>query len=229
MLNITNLHKSYGKKEVLRALSLHFEQGMISGVVGKNGAGKTTFFRCIAGLEKYQGKISTTLGDINKITGFLDTNPFYLAKLTGREYLQLLCNGRKLKMPPISDINIFDLPLEQYAATYSTGMKKKLAMTGILLQQNEIFIFDEPFNGVDIESNLLMKAIFNKLKAAGKVVLISSHIFPVLEEICDKIYYLENGQINTIADEKIGFKAIEKQMTGTGIMAQLDSLITYIK
>jgi len=197
MLEIKSLHKSYGEKEVLKGINLAFSTGKISGVVGKNGAGKTTLFRCIAGLEKHLGTIEFEGGGLAQKTGFLTTNPYYLSKLTGQEYLQLVCNGRNILMPDMSKVNIFDLPLQQYAATYSTGIKKKLALTGILIQKNELFILDEPFSGVDIESNLLIKAVLQKLKEADKIVLVSSHVFPALEEICDDLHYLENGQIKS--------------------------------
>jgi len=224
MLEIKSLHKSYRKKEVLRDINLSFRPGVISGVVGKNGAGKTTLFRCIAGLEKYVGTIAYSEGELANLTGFLSTNPYYLAKLTGKEYLQLLCNGRNIPLPDLSTANIFDLPLEQYAATYSTGMKKKLALTGVLLQKNEIFILDEPFSGVDIESNLLLQEVLKKLRSLNKIVLISSHVFPVLEEICDNLNYLENGQIKSMAAGKEDFTKIAEEMSGVGVAKRVEGL-----
>lgn len=224
MLEIKSLHKSYGDKEVLQNINLSFQPGIISGVVGKNGAGKTTLFRCIAGLEKYVGSINYSKGKLADLTGFLSTNPYYLAKLTGKEYLQLLCNGRNIPLPDLSTANIFDLPLEQYASTYSTGMKKKLALTGVLLQKNEIFILDEPFSGVDIESNLLLQKVLKKLRSLNKIVIISSHVFPVLEEICDNLNYLENGQIKSMAAGKEDFAKIAKQMSGVGVAKRIEDL-----
>ena len=107
--------------------------------------------------------------------------------------------------------NIFDLPLDQYASTYSTGMKKKLALTAILLQENDYFILDEPFNGVDIQSNIVLTEIIKELKKLNKIVLISSHIFSTLNTICDEIHLLQKGQeIKTV--QKEGFKALEEEM-----------------
>ncbi|MGK0366162.1 MAG: ABC-2 type transport system ATP-binding protein [Saprospiraceae bacterium] len=224
MLEIKSLHKSYAEKEVLKDINLTFQPGVISGVVGKNGAGKTTLFRCIAGLEKYLGTIQYSKGELANLTGFLSTNPYYLAKLTGKEYLQLLCNGRDIPLPDLSNANIFDLPLDQYAATYSTGMKKKLALTGVLLQKNEIFILDEPFSGVDIESNLLLQEVLKKLRSLNKIVIISSHVFPVLEEICDNLNYLENGQIKSMAAGKEDFAKIAEEMSGEGVAKRIEGL-----
>jgi ABC-2 type transport system ATP-binding protein len=94
----------------------------------------------------------------------------------------------------LEEKNIFELPLDQYAVTYSTGMKKKLALTAILLQNNQVFILDEPYNGVDIQSNLIITAIIHELKSLGKTIIISSHIFSTLKATCDEIHLLQNGQ-----------------------------------
>jgi ABC-2 type transport system ATP-binding protein len=97
-------------------------------------------------------------------------------------------------------VNMFDLPLKKFASNYSTGMKKKLALTAILIQNNEVFILDEPFNGVDLQSNLKLKSTFLKLREEGKTVLISSHIFSTLSEICDEIHLIQNGTVSMSAD-----------------------------
>ena len=141
------------------------------------------------------GKIEYSNGILKNVTGFLYTNPYFLSKITGLEYLQLLCNARNIQVNNLEDKNIFDLPLNQYADTYSTGMKKKLALTAILLQNNDVFILDEPFNGVDIQSNIVIKEVLVKLKELNKIVILSSHIFSVLGETCDLLHHLKNGEI----------------------------------
>ncbi len=142
MIAIRNLTMTYGENKVLNNLNIEFEKGKVYGIVGENGAGKTTFFRCIAGLEVYDGEIRSTLNPIKNYLGLLLTEPFFFRNITGKEYIQLLCNARNIKIPDIESRNIFDLPLNQYASSYSTGMKKKLALTAILLQSNEYFILD---------------------------------------------------------------------------------------
>jgi len=136
MIVIEALHKNYGKQTVLQNINLNFERGKVYGIVGENGAGKTTLFKCIAGLETFTGSINYNNGILKNVCGFLPTNPYFLTKITGKEYLQLLCNARKIIESDFESKNVFDLPLNKYAETYSTGMKKKLALTGILLQQN---------------------------------------------------------------------------------------------
>lgn len=211
MIKIKELSKLFGNKEVLKNLSMEFSTGNVYGIVGENGAGKTTLFRCIAGLESYSGEIISDVKPLKNHLGLLLTEPFFFTMITGREYIRLLCNARGKTNVDIDNKNIFDLPLDQYASTYSTGMKKKLAITAILLQENEYFILDEPFNGVDIQSNIILTEIILKLKELNKIVIISSHIFSTLSDTCDEIHLLRKGeQIKSV--NKTGFKGLEQEM-----------------
>jgi ABC-type multidrug transport system, ATPase component len=223
MVNIKSLSKSYGNKKVLTNLNLKLINGEVSGMVGENGAGKTTLFRCIAGMENYEGQIDSDVNKLKEQVGFLPTNPNFMSRITGWEYLKLLCVARKIKTENFEEQNIFDLPLSQYAATYSTGMKKKLALMGILLQKNEIYILDEPFNGVDIHSNMIISEIIKKLKARQKTILISSHIFSTLSDCCDNIHLLENGEISKVVTRE-GFSTLDQEMQSFVVGDKVDCL-----
>lgn len=223
MIKINNLSKSYGKNEVLENISMAFVKGKTYGIVGENGAGKTTLFKCIAGLESYSGEIVSDIKPLKNNLGLLLTDPYFFSKMTGKEYIRLLCNARGKTDIEIESKNIFDLPLNQYASTYSTGMKKKLAITAILLQGNEYFILDEPFNGVDIQSNIILTEIILKLKELNKIVLISSHIFSTLSDTCDEIHLLRKGeQIKSV--QKNEFKQLEQEMKEITIGNRIDKL-----
>lgn len=223
MIQIKALSKSYNKNEVLKDINLSFKKGNIYGIVGKNGAGKTTLFSCIAGLETYHGSISYLNKTVKNVTGFLPAVPYFLSKLTGNEYLHLFCVARGVEFNKSSEENIFNLPLSDYIDTYSTGMKKKLALNAILLQKNEVFILDEPFSGIDIESNILLTQILTELKKRGKIVLISSHIFSILQETCDVLHYLSNGKIEkTVAKDE--FYVIEEEMKNKEISNRMSFL-----
>lgn len=221
MIEIKNLSKSFGKNEVLKNINLTLEEGKVYGIVGENGAGKTTLFRCMTGLEIFEGEIKSPYKIFKNHLGFLPTTPYYFPRITGREYLQLLCNARNIKVDDFDEKNIFDLPLDQYALIYSTGMKKKLALVGILLQQNDVFILDEPFNGVDIQSNIVITEIIKRLKSSGKTIVISSHIFSTLSDTCDEIHLLREGQFvrKVFKDE---FKMLEEEMKDVTIGASID-------
>lgn len=223
MIAIKNLYKKFGAKEVLKDINIEFEKGKVYGIVGENGAGKTTLFRCIAGLEEYQGEIKSNPNPVKNHLGLLLTDQFLFQKITGKEYIQLLCNARNVKIPKIDDKNIFDLPLNQYASTYSTGMKKKLALTAILLQGNDFFILDEPFNGVDIQSNIIITEIIHKLKSLGKTIIISSHIFSTLSDTCDEIDLLSEGSfIKSV--QKSDFHILETEMKEMMIGTKIEKL-----
>jgi len=223
MISIQNLSKSYGSKIVLENINLKLEKGKVYGIVGENGAGKTTLFRCIAGLEKYNGAINCDYGKPKDFLGYLQTEPYFFSKITGSEYIQLLCNARNITPKDLKEKNIFDLPLQEYAAKYSTGMRKKLALTAILLQENKVFILDEPFNGVDIHSNIIITEIIHKLKAMGKSILISSHIFSTLNDTCDELFLLQNGQISKRV-VKAEFSHLESDMKEFTIGNKIEKL-----
>lgn len=212
MIEIAAIYKKYGFKNVLNGVNLRIAEGEIHGIVGKNGSGKTTLFRCLVGLENFQGNVSTgSSKNLKDLIGFLPTTPPILSKITGEEYLKLLCVARNIKTDHFQEKNAFDLPLGRYIEAYSTGMMKKLAITGILLQGNKVFILDEPFNGLDYQSNLLLIEILLKLKSLGKTVILSSHIFSMLSETCDFIHYLENGVIRETASKE-DFPSMETSM-----------------
>ena len=223
MIRIKNLSKQFGKKVVLNHLSIEFERGKIYGIIGENGAGKTTLFRCIAGLESFDGEIVSEINPLKDHLGYLTAEPFFFPMITGEEYIRLLCNARDKKLTEIGSNNIFDLPLNQYVTTYSTGMRKKLALLAVLLQGNDIFILDEPFNGIDLNGSIILTEIIHRLKELGKTVIISSHIFSTLSDTCDEIHVLRNGTITQkVAREE--FYLLEKEMKNSAVIGKIERL-----
>ena len=125
--------------------------------------------------------------------------------------MKLATKARKIERNDFYEQNLFDLPLDKYPENYSTGMKKKLALQGIIMQQNELFILDEPFNGVDLQSNMVIKEIINSLKRKGKTLMIASHIFGTLSELCDEILFLKNNhQLEKFEPKR--YPELEKQI-----------------
>ena len=223
MIKITNLSKSFGKKSVLNNLSIEFQRGKICGIIGENGAGKTTLFRCIDGLESFDGEIVSQISPFKDHLGYLTAEPFFFSMITGKEYIRLLCNARNKKLPELDKNNIFDLPLNQYITTYSTGMRKKLALLAVLLQGNDILILDEPFNGIDLNGSIILSEILHRLKELGKTVIISSHIFSTLSDTCDEIHILREGTISQTV-ERENFYLLEKEMKDTVEKRRIDGL-----
>ncbi|MCI5057375.1 MAG: ATP-binding cassette domain-containing protein, partial [Flavobacteriales bacterium] len=190
-------------------IELSFERGKIYGIVGKNGAGKTTMFNCIAGLESFNGQLIPAL--TKKQISYGPTEPPIISKITGEEYLRFLTLSRDQNYSDFQEYNVFDLPLSRYAEHYSTGMKKKLLLTAVFLQKSEVLVLDEPFNGVDLESNLLIHEILKKFRQEQKTIILSSHIFSSLASLCDEIHYLVDGKIKFSGEQK-DFNEIESEM-----------------
>lgn len=227
MLKIEQLSAHYGKKEVLKDFNLQCEQGTIHGILGRNGAGKTTFFKCLYGLiGRSGGHLSFDSRPIeNGMIAYLETQNYFYPFLKGREYLEL--TTLQNKQFDIDAWNkFFDLPLEELAENYSTGMKKKLALLGTIGQQRPVLLLDEPFNGVDFETVETIYIILNHLREKGKTILLTSHVLPTLTEVCDQISWLKAGQIET-SFEKTGFEDLktkikaEFQQGMEGVLAQL--------
>ncbi|MCL1932824.1 MAG: ABC transporter ATP-binding protein [Candidatus Azobacteroides sp.] len=223
MIETVQLSKQYGTIRALQNICLRFEDGKTVGIVGENGAGKTTLFRCIAGLETHEGQVLSDRNPLKNHLGFLPTEPYFFPKITAEEYIRLLTNARGKKIKNIESQNIFDLPLNQYASTFSSGMKKKLALSAILLQGNQYFILDEPFNGVDIQSNLIITEIIRKLQALNKTVILSSHIFSTLSDTCDEIHLLRQGQL-VQSVPKHDFDKLEAEMKAFSIGNKIERL-----
>lgn len=195
LIHIDNLDKSYSRTKVLSSLSLSYEYGKIYGLIGENGAGKTTLFNCIMGVTDYEGKI---IKSPNMKTGYMPAESFFYSLITGKEYIDfcIKAKGKTVDYKTIYSLNeIFQLPLNRYASDYSTGMKKKLALMALLLQDNDLYILDEPFNGVDLYGCIQLKRIIRELKDKGKTVIVSSHLINTLHELCDEIDYLDNHTI----------------------------------
>ncbi len=195
MITIDNVSISYSSKQrIIDSLSLSMDKNKIHGIVGLNGAGKTTLLQAINGLKKIDsGSIQSQNKKITKKEiAYLVTENFFYSNITGYEYLSLFQNQQ---FDTVSWNKLFGLPLNQLIDSYSTGMKKKLALLGVLKQDKPILILDEPFNGLDIETNRMLRSILLRLAAKGKTIIITSHIIETLTNLCDHIHYLDKGNI----------------------------------
>jgi ABC-2 type transport system ATP-binding protein len=197
MLKMNDLSVSFGDHKVLDKLNLECLTGELHGILGMNGAGKTTLFRTIYGFKKKDSGeclFENEPANSRKI-GFLETENYFYSYMKGKEYLDLL-SGTDTKFDIEKWNQIFELPLNDLIDTYSTGMKKKLAFLGVMALDRPILILDEPFNGVDVESNEKIFQILKRLKNHGKTIILSSHILSSLTNICDKISFLKEGAIS---------------------------------
>jgi ABC-2 type transport system ATP-binding protein len=211
MISIKNLVVSYQlDKPVIKGLNLKMEENKIHGIVGLNGSGKTTLLNTIFGLKNPISGIAMFKGKkaSKKDISYLVTENYFYHNITGREYLQLFKN----KAFPLEKWNeLFLLPLNNLIDSYSSGMKKKLALMGTLKQDKPVIILDEPFNGLNIESTRILRMILLKLKDQGKTIIITSHIIETLTNLCDSIHFLEEGKIK-FSKTKSEFAASEREI-----------------
>ena len=198
MLEVSGLRKAFGTHEVLRDVSLTLRPGTLHGLVGANGAGKTTLLHCLYGLHAdYQGTVVESTGlPIRPHTGLLPYEPYFYPRLTGREYVEFTLQARGRALVDVSGWNqLLELPLDQYAEEYSAGMKKKLALLALLVQPFRYLILDEPFNGLDLNANLLLMEILRRLCKQGVGILLTSHLLGSLTELCDELTVLADGTV----------------------------------
>ena len=133
---------------------------------------------------------------MREITGLLPYEPYFYPRLTGREYLEFCLQARGRPLVDFSGWNrLLELPLDQYADEYSAGMRKKLALLALLVQDFDYLILDEPFNGLDLEANLLLKEMLRRLRDRGTGILLTSHILGALTETSDEISVLVGGRV----------------------------------
>lgn len=200
MLEVRNLNVSFKNQKVLQDFNLNIENGEIVGILGKNGAGKTTFFESLYRSVKFSGEVILENQHLKREQiSYLETENYFYPYITGKEYLSSfkeISNSKYIEL-----IEKFNLPLNKFVQYYSSGMQKKLALIGMLLLDKPINILDEPFNGVDFEGVHILYDIIGNLKSENKIVIVSSHIIETLFHTCDKIAILQNGQIEKIYEK----------------------------
>jgi ABC-2 type transport system ATP-binding protein len=227
MISIQNLKVSYGENNVLKSLSLTIPSYSIHGLVGLNGSGKTTLLNTLYGLkEKQSGSISYDSLPItkNKIA-YLESSNYFYPYITGKEYLRMF-QTQNLSFNIDKWNELFELPLNKLVEDYSSGMRKKLALMGILSLNREILVLDEPFNGVDLETVHKIKSLLIKLKESNKTIIITSHILESLLSLCDILSYLNNGVIQ-FSKERKDFSSVEKEIFSVN-QELLDNQIQYL-
>ena len=212
MISINKLSVNFSDNKVLDNISIDFLPNQIYGIVGLNGAGKTTFFNALSSdLKIDSGEININGTSItNQDIAYLETVNYFYSKITGNEYLKIF-KQTNLDFNLNSLQEFLKLPLDELIETYSTGMKKKLALLGALKQDKSIFLLDEPFNGLDLETNKILELIITVLKEKGKTVFLSSHIIDPLLTVCDEIHFLEHGQFTKTFD-KTNYHKLEDEL-----------------
>ena len=204
-LEIKNIQKEYGDREVLSNLTLSCVKGEIIGLLGLNGAGKTTLMKILTGINsKWEGNISyngidlkKNLKKVQQLTGYLpENNPLY-KDLFVSEYLFFVAKLYKIKNPNIEQI-ILDTGLNEYKnykiEKLSKGFKQRVGLAASIIHNPEILILDEPTTGLDPSQIMEVRNLIKKL-SEEKIIIFSSHILQEIEAICTRVVLLHKGEI----------------------------------
>lgn len=210
---VKEVSKSFDDAEVLHDINLEFKEGHIYGFVGRNGSGKSVLFKILCGLYfPTTGSVVIDGVDIHKNNIFpnnmrvLIEKPNFLPNLTGLENLKLLASiQNKITEDDIIEIlnklNLKD-DMNKLYHKYSLGMKQKLAIGQVLMEDPEIMIFDEPFNGIEEKTVKIIKNILLEEKKKKKIILIASHIKDDIEQLADIVYLMDDGKIKLSKNKK---------------------------
>lgn len=205
-IEIKNVSKSFGKKKVLENVSIEIPQGRTVGIVGKNGSGKSVLMKLLCGFEKpNKGKIVINGADIGRSDrypeniGVFINSPGFVSFYTGFQNLKYLADiqGRINDEKICSTMEMVGLdPSDRTKVkNYSLGMKQKLGIAQAIMEDQELIILDEPFNALDFRTYEEIKHIIRELKADGRTILLISHNFEDIEELCDDVYMIENRNL----------------------------------
>lgn len=230
IITLKNLHKSYGTKQVLKGIDIDIYPGQVIGYIGPNGAGKSTTVKILCGLiTDFEGQvyvkgknIRDNLEEIKSYIGYVPELAELYDVLTPLEFLTMMgdlynmkreiANERILKM-----LKAFGLEnnINDRMDTFSKGMRQKVLITSGLLHNPDIIILDEPLNGLDANSVIIVKELLSKLAKEGKTIFYCSHMMDVVEKVSDRIILINEGSViadGTLEDlkEKLGDTSLEK-------------------
>lgn len=236
MIKVEGLTKYYGSKPAAKDISFEVKNGEVFGILGTNGAGKSTTIKMMCGLLKPTRGI-IQIGGINlqrmplkakSMMGYLPENPLIYDKLTGAETLELIGNLRKLSS------GMIEQRIEYYAkslglgeqiyhevGTYSKGMRQKLAIAMTLIHDPEMVLLDEPASGLDPRYTKILKDWIKNLSANGRTVLLSTHIIEMAESLCNRIAIIDQGQLKAIG-------TVSEIQASTGVSNLEDAFIRII-
>lgn len=203
-IKVKDVCKYFGKTQVLDHVNMECRQGEITGIIGRNGAGKTVLFKIICGLLSLDSGEILINGikrerqtDVLPSVGIIIEEPAFLKKYSGiknLEYLYMINNkNNRQYLESIMEKVGLDPKSKKHVGKYSMGMRQRLAIAQSIMEEPEFLVLDEPFNGLDSHGVNEMRELFLELKKRGKVILIASHNSEDINILCDNVYSMESG------------------------------------
>lgn len=203
-VEVTGLQKRFGKTPALTGLDLVVEQGSVAGFLGPNGSGKSTTIRILLGLLKSDGGSVTLLGgdpwrdavELHRRIAYVPGEVSLWPNLTGGQIIDILSRlrGGVDNTKRDSLLTRFELDPTKKARSYSKGNRQKVALVAALSSHAELLVLDEPTSGLDPLMEQVFTACIQEVKAEGRSVLLSSHIFAEVEKLCDTVTIIRDGK-----------------------------------
>jgi ABC-2 type transport system ATP-binding protein len=226
-IRIVDLRKSYGTKAAVDGLSLEVPRGCFYGFLGPNGAGKTTTIKMLMGLAQPDSGAMEILGypmpqgelEIKSRIGLVPDETLLFEQLTGVEFLEFV--GRMYRLPRATAqersrelMSLFELDgaSRKLIGEYSKGMRKRVAMAASMIHRPELFLMDEPFEGVDAVGARMMKDLLLEQVRRGATVFLTSHVLEVVERLCERVAIIHQGRLvieSSMTDLHTGSETLE--------------------
>ncbi len=212
MLKIEHLTKLFGEGKGIDDLTLHIQPGELYGFLGHNGAGKTTTLRSVVGIQKFdKGEIfingTSILKDpltCKRQFAYIPDNPDLYEYMRGIQYLNFIADvfsigsdTRQKRIHEYAERLELTKDLAEPIASYSHGMKQKLALISAWIHEPKLVILDEPFVGLDPQASFLVKGMMREVCDRGGAVFFSTHVLEVAEKLCDKVAIIKRGKLVT--------------------------------
>ncbi|MDY3774832.1 MAG: ABC transporter ATP-binding protein, partial [Eubacterium sp.] len=210
MLEIEHFTKKYGEQVAAEDISLHIKDGEIYGFIGHNGAGKTTTLKSVVGILQFdEGEIRIDGESIKasplsckKKIAYIPDNPDLYDFMTGIKYLNFIADvfgigeeQRQQRIHQYADLFEMTSDLGQPIASYSHGMKQKLAIISAWIHEPKLIIMDEPFVGLDPKASHILKGMMREVCDKGGAIFFSTHVLEVAEKLCDKVAIIKSGKL----------------------------------
>lgn len=209
IITVDNVNLTIKKTEILKNISVSFEQGKIHGLIGRNGSGKTMLMKCICGFVRPTDGEITVAGkrigkdcDFPESIGIIIETPEFIPYYSGLKNLKLLaCLRNKIGISEIKSSMKrvgLDPELKRHVRKYSLGMRQRLELAQAVMENPDLLILDEPMNGLDKEGTSDMRKYLLELKAQGKTILIASHSAEDIETLCDTVCEMDKGVMTVV-------------------------------